>query len=324
VVPDDAEGPAVADGGTEEPAAAPGAVEGPAVAADGAGETAVAPDHEDLWSLFFDRRYPRGPGRGHREQRVREHVRDLQDRGRQAPRRVRSLSRDEIVAAAIKVADAEGSEAISMRRIARELNAGAMSLYWHVTSKDELLDLMLDAVEGEQPFPTATGDWRTDLRALAVAQRSTLHRHQWLMDFIGGRPPLGPNTLRNLERSLAMIDKLGLDIETAMNVLGTLATYVMGVVLREFRESRVELRDREQLGHLSETERHAFLATHMGRLRATGRFPHFLRIFDAGLGPDAAETRDERFEFGLECVLDGIAARLPEGGSGGPAGGEGG
>lgn len=295
---------------------APNGAEEPAEAHRGAEEPAGAPDGEDLWPLFFDRRYPPAPGRGHREQRVREHVRDMQDRGRKAPRRVRSLSRDEIVAAAIQVADAEGSEAISMRRIARELNAGAMSLYWHVASKDELLDLMLDAVEGEQPFPAATGDWRTDLRALAVAQRGTLHRHQWLMDFIGGRPPLGPNTLRNLERSLALIDKLRLDTETAMNVLGTLATYVMGVVLREFRESRVELRDQEQLGHLSEAERHAFLAAHIEQLRATGRFPHFLRIFDEGLDPDAAETRDQRFEFGLECLLDGIAARLPQGRSG--------
>ena len=276
----------------------------------------MEPEDEDLWPVFSSRRHPSGPGPDRREQRIREHVRGHQDRGRQAPRRVRSLSRDEIVAAAIKVADAEGSDAISMRRIARELNAGAMSLYWHVASKDELLDLMLDAVEGEQQFPAATGDWRTDLRALAVAQRSTLHRHQWLMEFIGGRPPLGPNTLRNLERSLALTDKLGLDTETAMNVLGTLATYVMGAVLREFRERGVEQRDQEQLGHLSEAERNAFLAEHLERLRATGRFPRFLRIFDEGVDPDAPQTRDERFEFGLECLLDGIAARLPAGGSG--------
>jgi AcrR family transcriptional regulator len=283
----------------------------------------VEPEDEDLWPVFSSRRHPPGPGRDGREQRIHDHVRGLQHRGRQAPRRVRSLSRDEIVAAAIKVADAEGSEAISMRRIARELGAGAMSLYWHVASKDELLDLMLDTVEGEQPFPAATGNWRTDLRALAVAHRGTLHRHQWLMDFIGGRPPLGPNTLRNLERSLALIDNLGLDTETAMNVLGTLATYVMGVVLREFRESQVELHDQEQLGHLSDDERQAFVTAHVERLRATGRFPHFLRIFDDGVDPDAAETRDERFEFGLDCVLDGIAARLSGGGSGRPAGGEG-
>ena len=100
-----------------------------------------------------------------------------------------------------------------------------------------------------------------------------------------------------------------------MNVLGTLTTYVMGVVLREFRESGVEQRDQEQLGHLSEAERQAFMAGHIERLRATGRFPHFLRIFDVGIDPDAAQTRDERFEFGLGCLLDGIAARLPGGGS---------
>jgi AcrR family transcriptional regulator len=271
----------------------------------------VEPDDEDLWPLFSDRRQPAGPGRPPREQRIRERVSTLQDRGRQAPRRVRSLSRGEIVAAAVKVADAEGSGAISMRRIARELNAGAMSLYWHVASKDELLDLMLDAVEGEQEFPAATGDWRTDLRAMALTQRSVLHRHQWLMDFIGGRPPLGPNTLRNLELAMAVSDTMGLDVTTSFNVLSTISTYVMGAVLREFRESRVAQRDEEQVGHLSEAERYEMMAAHAERLRTTGRFPHFLRIFDEGIDPDAPETRDARFEFGLDCVLDGIAARLP-------------
>ncbi len=175
-----------------------------------------------------------------------------------------------------------------MRRIARELNAGAMSLYWHVASKDELLDLMLDAVEGEQQFPAPTGDWRADLRAMAIAQRASLHRHQWLMDFIGGRPPLGPNTLRNLERSLAVIDKLGLDTETALNVLGSLTTYVMGVVLREFRESKVEQQDEERLADLTEAERHAFQSRYVERLRATGQFPHFLQIYRRGHRPGLA------------------------------------
>ncbi len=170
---------------------------------------------------------------------------------------------------------------------------------------------MLDAVEGEQEFPAATGDWRTDLRAMALIQRSVLHRHQWLMDFIGGRPPLGPNTLRNLELAMAVSDTMGLDVTTSFNVLSTISTYVMGAVLREFRESRVAQRDEEQVGHLSEDERYEMMAAHAERLRTTGRFPHFLRIFDEGIDPDAPETRDARFEFGLDCVLDGIAARLP-------------
>lgn len=266
----------------------------------------MASDDEELWQLFN----PYQPVRDRREKRLREHFRELQDRGHAAPRRGRSLSRDEIVRAAIKVADAEGSSAISMRRIARELNAGAMSLYWHVASKDELLDLMLDAVEGEFQSPESTGDWRTDLREMAVNQRSGLHRHQWLMDFIGGRPPLGPNTLRNLERALTMIDELGLDRWAALNVLGSVSTYVLGAVLREFREHKVKERDEAVIAEVGEEELQEFLDSRVRTLKATGRFPHFVRLFEDGIDPDAQETRDERFEFGLQCVLDGIAARL--------------
>jgi AcrR family transcriptional regulator len=267
----------------------------------------VASDDEELWQLFN----PYQPVRDRREKRLHEHVKELQHRGHATPRRGRSLSRDEIVRTAIKVADAEGSSAISMRRIARELNAGAMSLYWHVASKDELLDLMLDTVEGDFQFPEPTGDWRADLQTMAVNQRSVLHRHRWLMDFIGGRPPLGPNTLRNLERALAVIDKLGLDTRTALNVLGSVSTYVMGAVLREFRERRVEERDEEAKAEMGEAALHQIMEDSVARLRATGRFPHFLQIYEQKIDPDAADTRDERFEFGLQCVLDGIAARLP-------------
>ena len=247
-------------------------------------------DGEDLWPLFSDLR--RRSPRPHREGRA------------------RTLSREEIVRTAIKVADVEGADAVSMRRIARELNAGAMSLYWHVASKEDLLDLMQDTVEGEQQTPEPTGEWRADLRAVARAQRAVLHRHQWLMDFIGGRPPLGPNTLRNLERSLRAIEKPGLGTETALNVLSTIGTYVMGAVLREFRESNVQRRDDEALTQMTEAEAREILTLHMERIRATGRYPFFIRVFDEGIDPDAAETRDARFEFGLDCLLDGIAARL--------------
>lgn len=267
----------------------------------------MASDDEDLWQLFN----PHQRTRDRREQRLHEHFREMQDRGHRAPGRVSSLSREEIVRTAIRVADAEGSAAISMRRIARELHAGAMSLYWHVASKDELLDLTLDAVMGEQEVPEPTGDWRADLHTIAVTQRGVLRRHEWLMDFIGGRPPLGPHTLRNLERQLAVIDKLHLETETALNVLGTLSTYVMGAVLREFQERKVEERDQAAIAEVGEEELRKIMDSHRRRLEATGKFPHFLRIFAEGIDPDAPETRDARFEFGLQCVLDGIAARLP-------------
>jgi AcrR family transcriptional regulator len=274
----------------------------------------VDPGKEDLWPLFLE-----GPGRhgrpardSQRSRRGNSESQDFSERSGSAPpqRRGRGLSRDEIVRAAVRVADAEGSESINMRRIARELNAGTMSLYWHIASKEQLLDLMLDEVEGEADPPGLTGDWRPDLRAFAVSNRAALHRHPWLMDFIGGRPPLGPNHLRNLEHSLAVLDQLGLDTLTRISVLTTIGTYVMGTVLREIRESLVERRDEEQLGDLTEEERDELLAAWMERLRATGQFTRFTKIFDEGIDPDAAETRDARFEFGLDCLLDGLAARL--------------
>jgi AcrR family transcriptional regulator len=262
---------------------------------------------EELWQIFGRRR----GSLDRREQRVGEHFRELQDRGHPAPRRVRSLSRDEIVRVAIKVADAEGPGAISMRRIARELNAGAMSLYWHVSSKDELLDLMLDALEGEQEFPAPTGDWQEDMRAIAHARRDVLRRHAWLMDFIGGRPPLGPNTLRNLERSLAVLSGPGLGTEWVLNALSSVAAYVMGAVLREFREAKVDERDQELIAEIGEETLRAQFGSIQEKLEATGRFPHMMRMYAAGIDPDSPHTRDQRFEFGLRCLVAGLADTLP-------------
>jgi AcrR family transcriptional regulator len=209
---------------------------------------------------------------------------------------------------AVAVADAEGAEAVNMRRIARQLDVGTMSLYWHVADKSHLLDLMLDAIFGEMQSEGATGDWRHDLARISRQEHATLLQHRWFMDFIGGRPPLGPNTVLHLEQSLAVLDDLDLDTRTAIDVLMTLNTYVMGAVLRELREMRSE-RDQEEGGLDAASERSAFVAW-KDRLRTTGQFVRFLHIFEAGIDPDSPDTRDERFEFGLQCVLDGIAARI--------------
>jgi AcrR family transcriptional regulator len=213
------------------------------------------------------------------------------------------------VDAAIAVADAEGSDAVSMRRIAQVLRSGTMSLYWHVTNKEQLLDLMLDVLITEVRVPEPSGDWRADLRTLARNHRAMLLRHRWAMDFVGGRPPLGPNTLLNLDRSLALLDGFGLDIPAASNILMTVVTYVLGAALREMREMRVQ-RAQEQ-AEIDPAEWEPARAAWRNRLEADGRFTRVVRFLDAGFDPDAEQTRDERFEFGLDCVLDGIAANVP-------------
>lgn len=251
-----------------------------------------------------------GGARDQRERRITEHVSRHRDHGSQPPRRVRGLSRSDIVATAIAVADADGTEAVSMRRIARELHVGAMSLYWYVASKEELHQLMLEKVQGESQAPEPSGDWRADLRAYARNARAALLRHPWAIDFIGHGPPAGPNDARNAERLIAALDGLGADLPTVMYALMAVGTYVLGAALREVQEIRWHSVAEDMTAGLTETEVAAFVDDLSQRIRQSGRYPHLVRVIDADFDPDAPRTRDERFEFGLDCVLDGIAARL--------------
>jgi AcrR family transcriptional regulator len=285
--------------------------------------------HDDLWppwssgsALRRDRRRggpaqgdgrPGGPGQapggwppGDRPVRAPDDRRGGPSRGR--ARQGAALSRDEIVDAAIAVADADGPEAVSMRRIAQVLRAGTMTLYWHVANKEHLLDLMLDALTAEIDVPQPSGDWQADLRAYALSNRATLLRHRWVIDFIGARPSFGPNTLRIVDRSLVMLDDLHLDVATAMTVLQAVNTYVTGAVLRESQEMRVQ-HEQEQSGF----DEHQIRADTMAwreKLNDAGGFGHFIEILDQDVDPDAEETRADRFEFGLDCLLEGIAVKV--------------
>ena len=226
------------------------------------------------------------------------------------PRQLRGLSRDDIVATAIAVADAEGTAAVSMRRIARDLRVGAMSLYWYVASKDELHQLMLEAVHGEIEAPEPSGDWRADLAGYARDYRAALRRHPWAIDFLGVGPPSGPNDARNADRLIGALDGPGLDTTTTMWALLTVGTYVMGAALREIQEIRWHRAAAESRAAMTEEEVAAARGEFERMIRGSGRYPHLTKLFNADIDPDAPETRDARFEFGLGCVLDGIAARI--------------
>ena len=224
-------------------------------------------------------------------------------------RRDRALTRDEIVMTAVALADAEGASAVNMRRIAKELGAGAMSLYWYVADKDQLLDLMLDVVEGESGVAELSGDWKTDFRSIARQRRRALLSHPWAVEFMSGQDQVGPNALLHIERSLSVFDGFNLDTRTAIQILMTIDTYVTGSALNELREIRVE--NVHANNDLSELEFTAAMKAWMERLNDSGMFARVVHVFEEGIDPDASETRDERFEFGLDCVLDGVSARLP-------------
>jgi len=287
---------------------------------DGAPEAREVPGpdglDEDQWPFY---RYPR-PGRVSREEaherRIAGHVQKHRDRGAQPPRRDRGLSRDEIVKAAIAVADAEGPDAISMRRIAREVGAGVMSLYWYVSSKEELLDLMLNVIESEIEVPDPSGDWRADLGVFAHRTRDSLRRHRWAVDFIGSRPPSTPNDVRNLERLLTLLDGLGVeDVRLIFGIFMTVATFVIGAVIREAQEVHFQREQERVEASLTPEEVAAEHERYRAWFEAAGEFPHIARLMKSGVDPDDPDTREERFQFSLDCVLDGIAARLAASGA---------
>ncbi|MCW6007251.1 TetR/AcrR family transcriptional regulator, partial [Micromonospora sp. CPCC 205371] len=143
-----------------------------------------------------------------------------------------SKSRRQIAAIAVALADAEGVEAVSMRKVAAALEVGTASLYGYVDSKDELYDLMVDWVEGEDgPPPSLSGDWSSDLSWLAHRIRGSILRHPWTASITAGRPNFGPTCLAWIEYGLAAMDDLGLSIvraalmrsRTRPRVLGRLA-----------------------------------------------------------------------------------------------------
>jgi AcrR family transcriptional regulator len=283
----------------------------PPVSGAGTGSAAGAGSGAEPWPFRVPPRGFPGPGgltgEDKHDRRIAGHAQRHKDRGIRPPRRDRGLSREEIVRTAIAVADAEGPDAISMRRIARELGAGAMSLYWYVGSKEELLELMLESLETEIVVPEPSGDWRGDLRTFAARTRAGISRHPWTLDFIGSRPPTGPNDARNLERLLAILASLGLPARVTMDVLGAITTYVLGAVIRDAREIRGQREQELAEANVTEEEREATRERYRDWFAASGQYPRIAHLMESGIDPDDPETRDERFEFGLNVLLEGIA-----------------
>lgn len=206
------------------------------------------------------------------------------------------LSRERIVRAAIRLADADGLDAVSLRKVATALDAGPMRLYGYIATMDELRDLMLDAVHAEIR-PTGDG-WREVLRSLADAIRQAAHRHEWLADLLGGRPQIGPNTLASGEAVLAGMR--GIDLDTAVPAISAVNAYVVGAVRREITERRAE-----RASGMDKRQWQAAFGPYLRRMFATGRFPAMSAFVHDGPHLDA----DETFWTGLDFVLDGIAAR---------------
>jgi AcrR family transcriptional regulator len=230
--------------------------------------------------------------------------------GRRGPRP--GLSVDGIVDAAVRVADAEGLEAVSMARVAGELGFTTMSLYRHVASKDELLQLMWDASTfGAEKLVLEGDSWRAKLLMWATIQRDVLDRHPWITQMPMAAPPLGPNSLHFVERGMGAFDGTGLADADRIRVLGLISSYTLSEARMAYDAARALKQAVAAGAEAGQSGAPAAPPTFEALLRELideRTYPHLYRLAWA---PDTAETSepsDERAEFllGLDRILDGI------------------
>ncbi|MEV8057447.1 TetR/AcrR family transcriptional regulator [Streptomyces antimycoticus] len=214
-----------------------------------------------------------------------------------------AYSRAQITEAAVLIADVEGLEAATMRRIAAEIGAGAMSLYRYVPSRDDLIELMADHLMGEVDVTgMPSGDWRADLTRYANQTRAMWLRHPWIATIHRALPGHGPNQLGLIERVMGALDPY-VSIDENLALMAILNGYVEGVV----REEVVVAEEIRRSG-LSELEFMARSLPRVQELLASAEYPIFTKIVTEAGQP--LLNHDDQFRYGLERVLDCIAAAL--------------
>jgi AcrR family transcriptional regulator len=222
-------------------------------------------------------------------------------RGRRRP----SVTREQIAETALWLADHDGIEAVSLRRIAGELGVGTMTLYHYVRTKDDLYELMGDTIMGELLVPADAidaQDWRSSIAAIGRSSREAFRRHPWMVRAVDLGGEIGPNGMRHFEQSLAAVEGTGLGASDRMQLVALVDDYVFGHSLRAIQEE-AELRNAEWQQNVE---------SYVERQLATGDYPHIEALLGDGDRHEAWETlvRDvtdaERFEMGLQVLLDGL------------------
>lgn len=191
------------------------------------------------------------------------------------------LSREKIAAAALAIADAEGFEAVSMRRLAQELKVGTMSLYYYVKTKDDLIAVMDDALMAEALLPSLPKGWRRAITEIATRTHSVFLRHPWALVSMLSAPP-GLNAMRHMEQCLEALAETSMTAKKKLTLLAMVDDFVFGHALREAASDT--------------TVDPNFAATQM----ATGAFPRLAEVFGSG----RIDAGKDRFKVGLRALLE--------------------
>ena len=205
---------------------------------------------------------------------------------------------------AVALADERGADALSMRALAKQLGVEAMSLYNHVSNKEDLLDGMVDIVFGEVELPTTDVDWRTALRRQAVSRREALNRHTWAIGRMEARTNPGPSDLRLREAVLGCLREAGFSPAMTVHASSVQDAYVYGFALQE-----------RNLGLATPDEFAAAAERSVERIEdRLGDYPHLAEIVGEHVAKEGYDP-DAEFLYGLDLILDGLELRRRAAGS---------
>jgi AcrR family transcriptional regulator len=225
-----------------------------------------------------------------------------------------TLTREQIVGAAIDLLDSQGLEGLNLRALGERLGSAATAVYWHVGSKANLITLAGDQVWNEValPDPAAVG-WRAAAAQMATDLHAMLTRHPWLVQAFGSYVVFGPGKARHDDHSLAVYEAAGFTGARADQAMATVFTFVLGSALGPAAVASLT----RKLGR-DGANAQELLRDHMAKAReVASRFPR-LRARLGTAAADYGAAPDNGFEFGLQAILDGLQAQLVAGR--GPAG----
>ena len=201
-------------------------------------------------------------------------------------------SREDVVRAAVAIADDGDLDAVTFRAVAARLGTGVMSLYNYVPDKQALVYDMVELVSAEIDLPEPTGDWRADMHTVAGLQRELTHRHPWLIEAVSHLQPLGPGTLALLEFALGALEPTGLSARDRLETIAMLNGFVLFTVGAELAGAPDPEQSARQFAMLPE-------------LLATGRYPRFAAAM-AGEGEPESFDPTAHFDRLIDKILDGL------------------
>lgn len=209
------------------------------------------------------------------------------------------LSRERVLKTAVALADREGIDAVTMRRLAQKLGAGAMSLYYHVPDKHALLDGMVDLVFGEIELPPTNMDWKAALRRRAISTRQALRRHPWAIGRMESTKAPGPADLRLHDAVLGCLLRAGFSVEIAVQAYSVQDAYIYGFALQE-RTLPVGGRDEFAKVASKRVRRVGAQIEDVARL-----YPNLAEVV-GGYVAKHGYSAEEAFVVGLGVILDGL------------------